>query len=46
VTEPGDIERDFEARKLSSLSRLCALRHLDLELDGIGEVIGRDSEST
>ena len=34
------------SRKLSSFSGLRTLRHLDLKLVGVGQVIARDSEST
>ena len=42
----GNTLADLVARELSSLSRLGSLSHLDLELVGVGEVVGGDSEST
>lgn len=45
---PGacDGERNLMARKFTALSRFRALSHLDLQLVGIGKVVGGDTEST
>lgn len=45
VTGAGDRLGDLVAGELSSLSRLGSLRHLDLQLVGVGEVVGGDSEA-
>ena len=44
VPGPSDRLRNLMARKFASFSRLCTLGHLDLELIGIDEVVGRHTE--
>ncbi len=46
VTSFGDIFRDFVAGKFSSFTGFGSLRHLDLQLVGVGQVGGRYSESS
>src|SRR5690606_616371 len=41
----GDLLRDLEAGDLAALARLRALRHLDLDLPGADQVVGRDAEA-
>jgi hypothetical protein len=45
VTSASNLLRDLVSGELSSFSRLGTLRELDLELVGVGEIVGRDSES-
>mmetsp|Transcript_19585 Transcript_19585/g.63107 ORF Transcript_19585/g.63107 Transcript_19585/m.63107 type:complete len:667 (+) Transcript_19585:756-2756(+) len=40
-----DEVRDLVAWQLAALARLRALRHLDLDLVGVGEVVGRHAEA-
>ena len=37
---------DFVARQLATFARLCPLSHLDLDLIGIGQVIGGDAKTS
>ncbi|GFZ47935.1 hypothetical protein JCM24511_05682 [Saitozyma sp. JCM 24511] len=46
VTGATDRRRHLVAGKLTTLSGLGTLGHLDLELVGIGEVVGSDTETT
>ena len=45
VTRLGDEVIDLVAGKLAPLARLGPLGHLDLDLDGAGQVVGGDSEA-
>ncbi len=45
VAQPGDLGRHLVARELAALARLGALGHLDLDLVGVGQVLGRDAEA-
>ena len=42
--QPGDVFGHLVPGKLPSLARLGALRHLDLQLVGVDEVLRRDAE--
>ncbi|OIQ83878.1 hypothetical protein GALL_343050 [mine drainage metagenome] len=41
----GDVFGHFSARQLTAFARLRALRHLDLDLIGIGQVLGRHAKA-
>mmetsp|Transcript_5396 Transcript_5396/g.10834 ORF Transcript_5396/g.10834 Transcript_5396/m.10834 type:complete len:683 (+) Transcript_5396:2645-4693(+) len=45
VPQLADVNRHLESWKLAALSWLGPLRHLDLELDGVREVVGRYTET-
>ena len=45
VADAGDFAVDFVARELAALAGLCALRHLDLQLRGIDEIVRGDAEA-
>src|SRR5690606_31602130 len=45
VTDGGDLGADLEAGDLPAFPRLRALRHLDLDLPGAGQVGGRHPEA-
>src|SRR5665647_524647 len=45
VTQPADVLRDLAARQLTTLARFGALGHLDLDLIGAGQVLGRDAKT-
>ena len=45
VTQPRDQPAHLEARQLPALARLRALRHLDLDLLGVGQILRRHSEA-
>src|SRR5208283_1630522 len=45
VTRLGDEVIDLVAGKLSPLARLGSLGHLDLQLDGTGQVVGGDADA-
>ena len=45
VAQPGDLARHLVARELAALAGLRALGHLDLDLVGEGEVLGRHTEA-
>mmetsp|Transcript_32603 Transcript_32603/g.79532 ORF Transcript_32603/g.79532 Transcript_32603/m.79532 type:complete len:1230 (+) Transcript_32603:1174-4863(+) len=44
VPEAANLNRHLEAGKLPALAGLGALGHLDLKLDAVGEVVGRDTK--
>ncbi len=46
VAQAGDLRRHLVPGELAALARLGALRHLDLQLVGEGEVLGCDAEAT
>jgi hypothetical protein len=46
VTGLSNGARDLVARKLTTLTRLSTLSHLDLELVGIGKVVGGNTETS
>ena len=41
----GDVFIDLVAGQLAALAGLCALRHLDLQLVGVDEIVGGDAEA-
>src|SRR5204863_8554946 len=45
VADLGDVRRDLVSGKLSALTRLRALRHLDLELIGIDQIFRGHAEA-
>src|SRR5205085_10650535 len=45
VPQPRDQLRDLVSWELAALAGLGALSHLALELEGVGEVLGRDAEA-
>ncbi len=45
VADRGDVGVDLVAGELAALAGLRALRHLDLELVGVDEVVGGDAEA-
>src|SRR5262245_340491 len=45
IAELGDILVDLVARQLAAFARLGALRHLDLQLPRVDEIVGRDTET-
>ena len=45
VAQPGDVVVDLVTGQLAALAGLGALRHLDLQLVGVDEVVRRDAEA-
>ena len=45
VADARDVVVDFVAGQLAAFAGLCALRHLDLQLVGVDEVVGGDAEA-
>ena len=45
MANPADVLVDLVAWQLAALAGLCALRHLDLNLVGVDEVVDRHSEA-
>ena len=45
VAQASDVVADLATRQLAALAGLGALRHLDLDLVGAGQVFGRDAEA-
>ena len=46
MTQKADVLRDFVARQLPAFTWFCALRHLDLDLVGIDQVLIGDAKAT
>src|SRR6058998_1404779 len=46
MPDEGDVAVDLVARQLAALAGLRALRHLDLQLVGVREVIDADAEAS
>ena len=45
VAHPADVVVDLVAGQLAALAGLGALRHLDLQVGGVRQVVGRDAEA-
>src|SRR3546814_5653429 len=45
MADLGDVLVHLVTGKLAALTRLCALRHLDLDIVGVHQIFGGDSET-
>src|SRR3546814_20248056 len=45
MADLGDVLVHLVTGKLAALARLCALRHLDLDIVGVHQIFGGDSET-